>query len=115
MGSPRIVSSALYGDGFHRFLKILAAAEIPADIIRLPVHGFPFTDRRSEDITVLVILAAVKCFLYCVHFATSYDLIFLFWFTFRRSENKRLRPFNVLKLFRSEYTVKGQKNILRHR
>ena len=45
---------------FHRIFKVFAAAEISADIIRLPVHGFPLADRRSKDITVLVIFAAVK-------------------------------------------------------
>ena len=79
MGSPRIVSSALYGDGFHRVFKILAAAEIPADIICLPAHGFPFTDGRSEDIAIFVIFAAVKCFLYYVHFSNllKFDLFCL--------------------------------------
>ena len=39
--------------------------------IILPAHVFPPADRRGEEITVPVILAVVKCFLYCVHFLTS--------------------------------------------
>ena len=66
----------MYGDGFHRFLKILAAMEISADVIGLPAHKSSFADGRGKEIVILVILAAVKGFLYCVHFYLL-DFIFL--------------------------------------
>ena len=64
----------MYGDGFHRFLKILAAMEISADVIGLPAHRSSFADGRGKELTILVILASVKGFLYCVH---SYLLDFI--------------------------------------
>ena len=68
MSSPRVFCCVLYCNGLHRFLKILAAMEISADVIGLPAHRSSFADGRGKEIAILVILAAVKGFLYCVHF-----------------------------------------------
>ena len=42
--------------------------EISADVIGLPAHRSPPADGRGKELTILVILASVKGFLYCVHF-----------------------------------------------
>ena len=42
--------------------------EISADVIGLSAHRSPPADGRGKEITILVILASVKGFLYCVHF-----------------------------------------------
>ena len=48
--------------------------EISADVIGLPAHRSSFADGRGKEIAILVILASVKSFLYCVH---SYLLDFI--------------------------------------
>ena len=67
MRSPRVFVDLFCGKPFHRLLEVLAAVKIPADVIGLPAHGLPFADGRGKEITVLMILAAVKCLLYCCH------------------------------------------------
>ena len=54
----------IYRKPFHCPLKIFAAFEIPADIIRLPAHGFPFAYGRSKEIAILLVFlnAAVNIF-----------------------------------------------------
>lgn len=56
----------LYGKGFHGFLEVLSASEIPAYVIRLPSHILMSAYRRGKEISILlVILIAAIGYLHC--------------------------------------------------
>ena len=76
MSSPRIFCCVLYCNGLHCFFKVLASVEISADVIGLSAHRSSFADGRGKEIAILVILAAVKGFLHCVHFLPPGILFF---------------------------------------
>ena len=95
----------IHGNRFQCFSEILAAAEIPADIICFSVHLFPLADRRGKEIAILfVILPAVKYFLHGCH---DFNLLkvdfFCLWTETQKTETQDFAPY----LSRPLLSVKG--------
>ena len=90
---PRCFIGLIYRKLFHCSLEVLAAFEIPADIIGLSSNGLPLAHGRGKEIAILLVFlnAAVNIF---------HSIILLLIFSvFRRRKNKRKRkifPLSVL-------------------
>ena len=61
MISPLFLLSLLYGEVFHCLFKVLAALEITADKVCLPVHNFPSAYRQKKEIASLIIFLDINC------------------------------------------------------